>query len=65
VLEPGMALTVEPGLYISAKQRKVPKQYRGIGVRIEDDVLVTRDGHEVLTRGLPSDPDEVEALMMQ
>ncbi len=63
MLEPGMALTVEPGIYISEKHRRIKKCYRGIGIRIEDDVLVTRDGCEVLTRGLPVDADEIEALM--
>ncbi len=52
VLEPGMVLTVEPGLYLG-DVRKVPKAYRNIGIRIEDDVAVTRDGHEVLTSGVP------------
>jgi len=63
MLEPGMVLTVEPGIYISEKHRRVKKAYRGIGIRIEDDVLVTRDGYEVLTRRLPVDADEIEALM--
>jgi len=63
MLEAGMVLTVEPGIYISERHRRVRKCYRGIGIRIEDDVLVTRDGYEVLTRNLPVDPDEIEALM--
>jgi len=63
VLESGMVMTVEPGIYISETMRRVPKRYRGIGVRIEDDVLVTKDGYENLTRGLPVDPDEIESLM--
>jgi len=63
MLEAGMVLTVEPGIYISERHRRVKKCFRGIGIRIEDDVLVTRDGYEVLTRGLPVDPDEIEALM--
>ncbi len=62
VLEPGMVMTVEPGLYIGAG-RGVPKKYRNIGIRIEDDVLVTRDGHEVLTAAVPKAPDAVEALV--
>ncbi|MEJ2554410.1 MAG: M24 family metallopeptidase, partial [Gammaproteobacteria bacterium] len=63
LLEPGMALTVEPGLYIAAHERGVPKRYRGIGIRIEDDVLVTKAGCDVLTDGLPKSPAEIEALM--
>lgn len=60
-LRPGMVLTVEPGLYIPDAE-DVPEEYRGIGVRLEDDVLVTVEGHEVLTRGVPLDPDEVERI---
>ncbi len=62
VLEPGMVLTVEPGLYIP-DTRSVPKKYRNIGIRIEDDVLVTREGHEVLTRAVVKTIDEIEALV--
>ncbi len=61
-LEPGMVFTVEPGIYIHGDLR-VPKRWKGIGVRIEDDILVTRNGHRVLTAAIPKDPDEVEALM--
>lgn len=61
--EPGMVLTVEPGLYISANMEGVDKRWWGIGVRIEDDVLVTQTGHEVLTGALPVDVDDIEALM--
>jgi Xaa-Pro aminopeptidase len=60
-LEPGMVLTVEPGLYIPIAD-DVPAHLRGIGIRLEDDVLVTADGPEVLTRGVPVDPDEVERI---
>ncbi|MEZ5562434.1 MAG: aminopeptidase P N-terminal domain-containing protein [Gammaproteobacteria bacterium] len=63
VLEPGMTLTVEPGVYIPAGSRGVAKHWWNIGVRIEDDVLVTRDGCEVLTRDLPVDPDAIEAMI--
>jgi Xaa-Pro aminopeptidase len=63
LLEPGMVMTVEPGVYIADRSRGVPKRWWGIGVRIEDDVLVTRDGHEVLTRDLPRQPDEIESLV--
>ncbi|KTC80981.1 Xaa-Pro aminopeptidase [Legionella cherrii] len=62
-LEPGMVLTVEPGLYISSNSAGVDKRWWGIGVRIEDDVVVTKTGHEVLTAALPVDVDEIEALM--
>jgi Xaa-Pro aminopeptidase len=61
-LEPGMVLTVEPGLYIPADAEDVPAPFRGIGIRIEDDVLVTADGREVLSAAAPKQVDEVEAL---
>ena len=63
MLEPGMVLTVEPGLYISPGARGVAKKWRGIGIRIEDDVLVTRHGPEVLTKDAPKSVAEIEALM--
>ncbi len=63
VLEPGMALTIEPGIYIAPGTRGVPKRLRGIGIRIEDDVVVTRRGAEVLTARAPKEPEEIEALM--
>lgn len=63
VLEPGMALTIEPGIYIAPGTRGVPKRFRGIGIRIEDDVVVTRTGAEVLTARAPKHPDDIEALM--
>ncbi|MEV4426120.1 aminopeptidase P family protein [Streptomyces sp. NPDC049602] len=62
-LEPGMCLTVEPGLYFQADDLTVPEEYRGIGVRIEDDILVTEDGNRNLSEGLPRRADEVEAWM--
>jgi Xaa-Pro aminopeptidase len=62
-LEAGMVLTVEPGIYISPELEHVDERFRGIGIRIEDDVLVTESGHEVLTAALPSDVDAIEALM--
>jgi Xaa-Pro aminopeptidase len=65
VLEPGMAMTVEPGIYISPDNTDVPKKWRGIGVRIEDDVVVTRTGCEVLTNGVPKTVAEIEALMAE
>ncbi|GGN87218.1 Xaa-Pro aminopeptidase 2 [Streptomyces albiflavescens] len=65
VLEPGMVLTVEPGLYFQADDLTVPEEWRGIGVRIEDDLLVTADGHENLSAGLPRSAEEVEAWMRE
>ncbi|MGA9775534.1 MAG: aminopeptidase P family protein [Candidatus Dormiibacterota bacterium] len=62
-LEEGMVLTVEPGLYFQPHDATVPPELRGIGVRIEDDVLVTADGHRVLSAALPSQVDEVEGWM--
>ncbi|KTD60442.1 proline aminopeptidase P II [Legionella santicrucis] len=62
-LEPGMVLTVEPGLYISSNTPGVDQRWWGIGVRIEDDVVVTKTGHEVITAALPVDVHEIEALM--
>jgi Xaa-Pro aminopeptidase len=58
-LEPGMVLTVEPGIYIGKDYDKVPAEWRGIGVRIEDDILVTKDGPENLTAGIPKTVEEV------
>jgi Xaa-Pro aminopeptidase len=63
VLEPGMVLTVEPGLYIPAGSKGVAKKWWNIGIRIEDDVLVTRKGPEVLTAAAPKDVADIEALM--
>ncbi len=62
VLEPGQILTIEPGIYVGSTT-KAPDEYMGIGVRIEDDVLVTSDGPDVLTRGIPKKPDELEAIL--
>ncbi|WP_327329515.1 aminopeptidase P family protein [Streptomyces sp. NBC_01208] len=62
-LEPGVCLTVEPGLYFQANDLTVPEEYRGIGVRIEDDILVTEDGNRNLSAALPRRSDEVEAWM--
>jgi Xaa-Pro aminopeptidase len=61
-LEPGMVLTVEPGLYVRADDERAPERLRGLGVRIEDDVLVTPDGREVLTAAVPKAVADVEAL---
>jgi Xaa-Pro aminopeptidase len=61
---PGMVLTVEPGLYIPPDDKSAPAKYRGIGVRIEDDVLVTKDGNHNLTAKVPKNVDEIESLML-
>jgi Xaa-Pro aminopeptidase len=63
LLEPGMVLTVEPGLYIPVDCDSVAEKWRGIGIRIEDDLLVTEDGHEILTNGAPKTIADIEALM--
>jgi Xaa-Pro aminopeptidase len=63
VLQPGMCLTIEPGLYFQPDDLTVPEELRGIGVRIEDDVVVTADGCHVLSASLPTQADEVEAWM--
>lgn len=63
-LEPGMVLTIEPGLYIAEDLEDVPPRYAGIGVRIEDDVLVTGDGNEVLSARVPKTIEEIEGLMI-
>ena len=63
VLEPGMVMTVEPGIYIPAGSKGVPKRFWNIGIRIEDDVAVVANGHEILTDDVPRTPDEIEAAM--
>jgi Xaa-Pro aminopeptidase len=63
LLEPGMILTVEPGFYVQPDDTLFPEEYRGIGVRIEDDILVTESGAKILSDALPRHPDEVEAYM--
>lgn len=62
-LEAGMVLTIEPGLYIPSAATLGPAELAGTGVRIEDDVLVTKDGREVLTAALPADADTITALV--
>ncbi|MGH9904127.1 MAG: Xaa-Pro aminopeptidase [Pyrinomonadaceae bacterium] len=62
-LEPGVIMTVEPGLYVSPNSKDAPEKYRGIGVRIEDDVLCTANGPRVLTTKVPKQPDDIEKLM--
>ncbi len=64
LLESGMAMTVEPGIYLPAG-RKVPARFRNIGIRIEDDVVVTSNGADVLSKGLVKEPDAIEALMQR
>ena len=64
-LAEGMVLTVEPGLYFQEDDLLVPEELRGIGIRIEDDVVVTADGVRNLSAALPRDPDEVEAWMAE
>lgn len=63
LLEAGMVVTVEPGLYIAADEATVEPRWRGIGIRIEDDVLICRDGPKVLSRGITKDPDQIAALV--
>ena len=62
-LVPGMVLTIEPGLYVPEDDDDAPPQYRGIGIRIEDDVLITPGGNRVLTAAAPKAIDEVEAVV--
>ena len=63
MLDVGMTMTVEPGIYIATDNLTVPVQWRGIGVRIEDDVVVTEQGCHVLTNAVPKTVAEIEALM--
>ena len=65
LLEPGMTFTVEPGLYVAPDDKSVHAKWRGIGIRIEDDVLITADGHEVLTDDLARSAEEIEAVMAE
>ena len=60
-LVPGMVLTIEPGIYVAADDEAAPKEMRGVGIRIEDDVLVTPEGRENLTQAVPKEVREVEA----
>ncbi|MFP8967619.1 aminopeptidase P N-terminal domain-containing protein [Pokkaliibacter sp. CJK22405] len=63
VLQPGMVMTIEPGLYLPLDDENLAPQWRGLGIRIEDNILITETGAEVLTGAVPVDPDEIEALM--
>jgi Xaa-Pro aminopeptidase len=58
-----MVLTVEPGLYIRPDTSNGPAELRGTGIRIENDILITSDGHEILTAALPADVEGIEALL--
>lgn len=62
LLEPGMCFTIEPGLYIPATDTEAPAELRGLGIRIEDNIVVTESGHEVLTSAVPKDVEAIEAL---
>ncbi|MFA7555530.1 MAG: Xaa-Pro aminopeptidase [Spongiibacteraceae bacterium] len=64
VLEEGMVMTVEPGIYVAPDNNKVAKKWRGIGIRIEDDVVVTKNGCDVLTKDVPKSVEDIEALML-
>ena len=63
VLKPGMVITIEPGLYFPLDDKNIPEKYRGIGIRIEDTILVTNDGYEILTSRVPKEISEVEKSM--
>ena len=64
ILKPGMTFTVEPGIYIKPK-KSIPKKYHNIGVRIEDDILITKNGCEVMTSTVPKSTQEIEKIMSQ
>lgn len=63
ILEPGMVMTVEPGIYVAADNLNVEPRWRGIGIRIEDDVLITKEGYKVLTEHAPKSVKDIESLM--
>ena len=65
ILEPGMVLTIEPGLYMPVDDETLDPRWRGLGIRIEDEVLVTEEGCEVLTHQAPKEIEEIETLMAQ
>ena len=64
-LEAGMVLTIEPGFYVQPGDKETPAEFHNIGIRIEDDVLVTANGNDVLTRDVPKSRDEIEKLRTQ
>ena len=65
VLKPGMVTTVEPGIYIDPEDHDIDPKWRGIGVRIEDDILITKTGYRNLTKALPVSVEDIESLMAQ
>ncbi|MEC8380127.1 MAG: M24 family metallopeptidase, partial [Myxococcota bacterium] len=64
-LLPGMILTVEPGLYVAGNDESAPQQFRGMGIRIEDDILITDTGNENLTSAAPKEIEDIETLMQE
>lgn len=62
-LQPGMVITIEPGVYFAKQSSQLPEKFKGVGIRIEDDVLVTENGCEVLTSDISASVDEVERLL--
>jgi Xaa-Pro aminopeptidase len=64
-LAPGMIITVEPGIYFKSTDLMVPEEFRGIGIRIEDDIVITHDGCRVLSDNFPRDPDAIEGWMAE
>lgn len=64
-LEPRVVITIEPGLYLPETDAAIPIQYRGVGLRLEDDVLITDTGAEVLTRDCPRKPCDIERLFLK
>ena len=62
-LKAGMCFTVEPGLYLSAENHKIPEEFRGIGIRIEDNILITNESYVNLSKNIPSAPEELEQLI--
>jgi Xaa-Pro aminopeptidase len=63
VLKAGMVLTVEPGIYIPENDEQAPAEYRGMGIRIEDDILITQDGNDNLTKAIPKTIADIEAVV--
>jgi Xaa-Pro aminopeptidase len=61
--KPGMVITVEPGIYIPYDFKNIPEQFTGMGIRIEDNILITEDGCDVITKNTPKEIDEIEKIM--